>query len=52
VNDGDLLGVSCTLATACGAVGRYPNGRGTFLTLAKAWNGIDWTIIDPTTRPS
>jgi hypothetical protein len=40
----DLLGVSCTSATACTAVGdSYSAGVGP-LTLAEAWNGTSWSV--------
>lgn len=39
----ELLGVNCTSATACTAVGRFDNdGRG--LTLAERWNGSSWKV--------
>ena len=38
-----LIGVSCSSATACTAVGNYVDGSGTHL-LAEAWNGSSWTI--------
>jgi Subtilase family len=34
--------VSCTLSTACTAVGRYDNSGGVFDTLAERWNGTEW----------
>jgi hypothetical protein len=39
-----LLGVSCTSASACTAVGVYENGSFTRSTLAEAWNGTAWSI--------
>jgi hypothetical protein len=39
-----LLGVSCTSATACTAVGEYVNPNGVWVTLAEHWNGTTWTI--------
>ncbi len=36
--------VSCTSATACTAVGQFPNSAGTEVTLAEAWNGSSWSI--------
>jgi hypothetical protein len=39
----ELSGVSCTLNTACTAVGSYFNGN-TQLSLAERWNGTSWTI--------
>src|SRR6185437_3916022 len=45
-----LLGVSCTSAGACTAVGYYYNpGSNTTSTLAEAWNGTSWAI-QPTPR--
>jgi hypothetical protein len=46
-----LSGVSCTLATACTAVGNYVNGAGTDLTLAERWDGTTWTV-QPTPNPT
>ena len=39
-----LLGVSCTTASACTAVGYYENSAGTLVTLAERWNGTSWAI--------
>jgi hypothetical protein len=40
-----LLGVSCTSAEACMAVGYYDKGAfNSQLTLAERWNGKEWTI--------
>jgi hypothetical protein len=47
--ESDLLGVSCTSATACTAVGAYYNSSGTLLTLAERWNGTEW---QPQTTPN
>ena len=41
---GELLGVSCTAATACTAVGFTSNSAGTSLTLAERWNGSSWSL--------
>jgi hypothetical protein len=46
-----LLGVSCTSATACTAVGEYDNSAGTYVTLAERWDGTAWKI-QPTPNPS
>jgi RHS repeat-associated protein len=35
----ELLGVSCTSATSCTAVGKQPSG-----TFAERWNGTSWSI--------
>jgi hypothetical protein len=44
-NGSTLLGVSCTSATACTAVGYYyVPGSNTTATLAEAWNGTSWSI--------
>ena len=39
-----LLGVSCTTAVACTAVGYYVRSGSGYLTLAEAWNGRSWQI--------
>jgi hypothetical protein len=39
-----LLGVSCTSAAACTAVGEYVDSGGVEVTLAEAWNGKRWAI--------
>ena len=39
-----LLGVSCTSATACTAVGNYTASDGTQVTLAERWDGTSWSI--------
>jgi hypothetical protein len=39
-----LLGVSCTAANACTAVGFYDDSAGNQLTLAERWDGANWTI--------
>src|SRR5215472_17069289 len=47
-----LVGVSCTSAAACTAVGRSDKGKnGDTLTLAEAWNGKRWSI-QPTPGPA
>jgi hypothetical protein len=46
-----LLGVSCTSATACTAVGYYDNSTSQSPSLAEAWNGSSWSI-QPTPNPS
>lgn len=38
-----LMGVSCTSASACEAVGVYTNAGGTAVTLAEQWNGARWS---------
>ncbi len=40
----DLLGVSCTTATACTAAGLFTGSTGTQATLAESWNGTSWSI--------
>src|SRR5215469_11956177 len=45
-----LDAVSCTMATACTAVGQYYTSSRQRLTLAEAWNGTAWTI-QPTPNP-
>jgi hypothetical protein len=39
-----LVGVSCTAANACTAVGYYVNDSRSDVTLAERWNGKKWTI--------
>jgi hypothetical protein len=39
-----LLGVSCTSATACTAVGFSDNSAGNQVTLAERWDGSNWTV--------
>jgi hypothetical protein len=46
-----LAGVSCTLASACTAVGFYYNSAGAALTLAERWNGTAWAV-QTTPNPS
>jgi len=52
---GALLGVSCTSATACTAVGDYADSSNTNVALAEVWNGTDFasetvpTPVDATT---
>jgi hypothetical protein len=47
----DLLGVSCSSATACTAAGDYENSSGVFVTLAERWNGTKWAV-QSTPNPS
>ena len=50
--DSQMEGVSCTSATACTAVGYYPDASGTVpLTLAERWNGTAWKV-QPTPNPT
>lgn len=46
-----LLGVSCTRASSCTAVGFSQLSSGPFVTLAERWNGISWEI-QPTPNPA
>jgi hypothetical protein len=46
-----LTGVSCSISTACTAVGRYKNSSGVLVTLAERWNGTEWSI-QTTPNPS
>ncbi len=48
---GALMGVACTSATACTAVGNYTNSAGDYRPLAEAWNGVTW-VVEPTPLPS
>lgn len=46
-----LLGISCTAANACIAVGTYTSSGGLGMTLAEGWDGKSWSIVatpDPT----
>ncbi len=40
----DLIGVSCTSAAACTAVGQHADSNGFPVTLAEDWDGTSWTI--------
>jgi hypothetical protein len=46
------LGIDCTTATACAAVGYFDNATGQQLGLAEAWNGTTWTVQNTPTPPS
>ena len=48
--DSTLLGVSCTAATACTAVGYY-NSSGTNVPLAERWDGNAWAL-QPVPNPN
>jgi hypothetical protein len=39
-----LLGISCTSASACTAVGVYINGEDHYITIAEGWNGEKWSL--------
>lgn len=45
VNGSVLIGVSCTAATACVAVGSYSDAAQIYRTLGESWNGRTWTVI-------
>jgi hypothetical protein len=49
-----LVGVSCTAATHCVAVGSSTDSANADSPLIEMWNGITWTIVDspPTFTPS
>jgi hypothetical protein len=47
----ELLGVSCTTADTCTAVGNYYTTIDTSFTLAEHWNGSKWEI-QPTPNPA
>ncbi|MGD0395211.1 MAG: hypothetical protein ABSC41_21525, partial [Acidimicrobiales bacterium] len=49
--DTELDGVSCSLATACTAVGTFFNRSRTQVTLAERWNGTSWAV-QTTPNPS
>ena len=40
-----LLGVSCSSATTCTAVGGYAPSPGAIVTLAERWSGRDWVVL-------
>ena len=42
-----LSKVTCSLATACTAVGNYTNSSGASLALAEGWNGKKWAFALP-----
>jgi hypothetical protein len=42
-----LDAVSCSSATACTAVGEFPNSSGTEVALVERWNGTSWSIQTP-----
>jgi hypothetical protein len=43
-----LVGVSCTAANACTAVGEYENSAGTaWPAQAERWNGTSWSLQEP-----
>ncbi len=45
--EGNLEGVSCTLTTACIAVGSFANGSGEYAPLAETRNGVKWSAQIP-----
>jgi hypothetical protein len=49
--DGELLGLSCSAASACSAVGDYHVNAAKDATLAERWNGSTWAI-QATANPS
>ena len=45
-DDNGLIGVSCTSARACEAVGLYFNvGLSNYQTLIESWNGSSWSLV-------
>jgi len=48
----EALGIACTTATACTAVGNYDNSAGDQLGLAEQWNGTAWTVETTATPTS
>jgi hypothetical protein len=44
-----LLGVSCSNASSCIAVGNYTNASNVEVTLAAHWNGSGWSTVTPVT---
>jgi hypothetical protein len=42
-----LIGVSCSAAGECTAVGEYENSAGEWAALADRWNGEKWTLQEP-----
>ena len=49
--DSTLLGVGCSTARACSAVGWYMTDRGHIYTFADSWNGKVW-VLQATVNPS
>ena len=48
-----LLGVSCSSASACTAMGFYNPSNGFDQTLIESWNGSAWSIVtSPNTSPT
>jgi len=50
-SNGGLIGVSCSSATSCEAVGHYQNSLGLQVTLAEVWTGSRW-LIQRTPNPA
>jgi hypothetical protein len=42
-----LIGVSCSAADACTAVGEYESNAEVFVALAESWNGEAWSLQEP-----
>jgi hypothetical protein len=47
-----LVGVSCTSATACVAVGYFENTSSKSVPLAETWDGTSWSLHEPATPAS
>jgi hypothetical protein len=45
IANSSLIGLACTSAHACIAVGDYYNAVGTEVTLAEVWNGATWKVL-------
>jgi hypothetical protein len=52
VNGSQVLGVSCTSASACEAVGDYRNRLGTPSPIAESWNGRAWRLQNVPSPPA
>ena len=49
-NLNELLGVSCTSAHACEAVGQYEDTNLNSQTLVESWNGTAWSFVASANR--
>ena len=45
VKKSDLQKTSCSLASACVAVGEYENAEGIVAALSESWNGAQWQVL-------
>ena len=51
-SDEEPLGIDCTAANSCTAVGYYDNAAAQQVGLAAFWNGTNWTVENTPTPPS